>query len=66
MARIWQRVRTHVEAIDPERRELLGDIVLQGLVVPLTGDYSAQLVVDEGGGWEWKILKFRVEGRPTK
>jgi hypothetical protein len=63
MARLWGRVRTHVEAIDPDGRALLAGMVLDGLVVPLTGDYSAQLVVDEGGGWEWKILRFSVSGR---
>jgi hypothetical protein len=63
MAQLWSRVRTHIEAIDQDKPQLLAGTVLDGLVVPLTGDYAAQLCVDDVGGWAWKILRFHVEGR---
>jgi len=66
MAELWARVKTYVEAIDPERGAVLASTKLDGLVVPMTArDYSAQLVVDDAGGWAWKIIRFHVEGRPA-
>jgi hypothetical protein len=54
---------TRIEAIDPAGRRLLGGIKLNGVVLPMMGDHAAHLVLDGEGGWGWKIVRFRVEGR---
>lgn len=63
MARVWSRIVTKVEAIDPVKGQLLGGVTLTNMVLPLRGDYSAQLIVNESGDWAWKILRFHVEGQ---
>ena len=62
MFRLWSRVVTHIEAIDPVARELLAGTVSQNIIYPLVGDYSARQVVNESGDWSWEILRFRIEG----
>ncbi len=62
-ARIWARMETKIEAIDPDSNQLLAGTTVRGLVFPLRGDYSAQLVVNESGDWMWKILRFAIERR---
>jgi hypothetical protein len=59
-AQIFQLMVTHVEGIEPIGGKLLGRVTLQGLVIPLSRDYSAQLVVDPSGDWAWRIVKFSV------
>ena len=61
MAQVWARVITKIEAIDPAKQQVLAATTLTNTVFPLVGDYSAQLIVDDAGGWAWKILRFRVE-----
>lgn len=60
---LLSHMTTRLEAIDPARKQLLGGIKLRGIVLPLTGDYSAQLIVDESGDWAWKILRLSVARR---
>jgi hypothetical protein len=55
------RLSTAIEAIDPSRQLLLAGIRLGGPVLPMTGDYAAQIVFDDEGGFGWKIIRFRVE-----
>jgi hypothetical protein len=60
-SRVYNAIRARVEAIDPSRNEVLGMIEFPSLTVPVSGDLSAILNVDEAGDWTWKIVRLRVQ-----
>ncbi len=60
-AKVIAKMVTWVEAIDPSEKNLLAGIKLPNGILPLTGDYSAQVIADPSGDWSWKILRFTVE-----
>jgi hypothetical protein len=61
MVQLWSRVVTRIDAVDDSAHQYAGSTMVPGLAIPLNHrDYTGQLVVDESGGWGWKIWRFRV------
>jgi hypothetical protein len=61
--RLFGLMTTHIEAIDPESGKLLGGMTVPGLALPLNHEFSGQIIIDDSGGWAWKIFRLRVDGR---
>ena len=51
---------TTIEAIDPQRKQLLAGIKLAGPVYPLARDYSALLIEEGNGEKSWRVLRFTM------
>jgi hypothetical protein len=57
---MYNLIRARVEAIDLQKQVLLGMVSLPRLTVPISGNLSAQLQVDEAGDWSWKIIRLTI------
>jgi hypothetical protein len=61
VSEILNRFSTHVEAIDPNSKELLASAVYPGIILPLADELSAQFAQDPLSGLAWRIIRFRLE-----
>ncbi len=61
MTEIIRLMTSRVEVIDPVKKQLLVGTQFTDLTLPLSGDYTAQLVIDkQSTDWGWRIVRLRL------